>query len=53
MRKILPETASPPDLASAVNAIRYLCIRQRKQATDGRDFNYTIGCYLCYRKRTA
>ena len=27
LRKILPETASPPDLASAVKATRYLCIR--------------------------
>lgn len=26
-RKILPETAVPPDLAVAVRAIRYLCIR--------------------------
>ncbi len=26
-RKILPETALPPDLAAAIRAIRYLCIR--------------------------
>ena len=26
-RKILPETARPPDLANAFKAIRYLCIR--------------------------
>ena len=26
-RKILPETVLPPDLATAVRAIRYLCIR--------------------------
>ena len=26
-RKILPETAMPPDLANAVRATRYLCIR--------------------------
>ncbi|RXE63835.1 hypothetical protein ED388_13950 [Muribaculaceae bacterium Isolate-007 (NCI)] len=28
-RKIPPETALPPDLASAVKAMRYLCIRHR------------------------
>jgi len=27
LRKILPETALPPDLANAVRATRYLCIR--------------------------
>jgi len=27
LRKILPETALPPDLANAVGATRYLCIR--------------------------
>ncbi len=27
LRKILPETALPPDLANAVRAMRYLCIR--------------------------
>ena len=27
LRKIPPETALPPDLADAVKAIRYLCIR--------------------------
>ncbi|WP_304954172.1 hypothetical protein [uncultured Bacteroides sp.] len=26
-RKILPETALPPDLAAAISAMRYLCIR--------------------------
>jgi len=26
-RKILPETALPPDLATAIRAMRYLCIR--------------------------
>ena len=26
-RKILPETAQPPDLATAISTIRYLCIR--------------------------
>lgn len=26
-RKILPETALPPDLAAAIRAMRYLCIR--------------------------
>ena len=26
-RKILPETALPPDLATAISATRYLCIR--------------------------
>ena len=26
-RKILPETALPPDLATAISAMRYLCIR--------------------------
>ena len=26
-RKILPETALPPDLATATRAMRYLCIR--------------------------
>ena len=26
-RKILPETAMPPDLVAAIRAIRYLCIR--------------------------
>jgi len=51
-RKILPETASPPDLASAVKAIRYL--RIRASVTSGwRDgLNYTIGCCLCHRKQT-
>jgi len=27
LRKIPPETALPPDLANAVRAMRYLCIR--------------------------
>ena len=26
-RKILPETALPPDLSTAISAMRYLCIR--------------------------
>ena len=26
-RKIMPETALPPDLAAAIRAMRYLCIR--------------------------
>ena len=26
-RKILPETALPPDLAATISAMRYLCIR--------------------------
>ena len=26
-RKILPETAFPPDLSTAISAMRYLCIR--------------------------
>ncbi|WP_181992293.1 hypothetical protein [Bacteroides caccae] len=29
-RKILPETALPPDLVAAVKAMRYLCIRASK-----------------------
>ncbi|WP_262708279.1 hypothetical protein [Parabacteroides johnsonii] len=43
MRKILPETALPPDLASAVKAIRYLRIRASETSGWRDGLNYTIG----------
>ena len=52
LRKILPETALPPDLATAIQATRHLCIRHRGQVAGGMNFSYTIGCYPCHRKQT-
>ena len=48
-RKILPETAMPPDLVAAIRAIRYLCIRASGTSGWKDDLNYTIeGFFYLY-----
>ena len=50
-RKILPETALPPDLAAACKPCTTFVSEHRELVTDGMNFNYTIGCYPCHRKQ--
>ncbi|RGK88361.1 hypothetical protein DXC91_02075 [Bacteroides uniformis] len=50
-RKILPETALPPDLAAAIKPCATFASEHREQVTGGMNFNYTIGCFLCHKKR--
>ncbi|RGM97323.1 hypothetical protein DXB85_10675 [Parabacteroides merdae] len=45
-RKILPETALPPDLAAAIKPCATFVSVHRKQVAGGINLNYTIGCYL-------
>ena len=51
-RKILPETALPPDLATTIKPCATFAFVHREQVIDGMDFNYTIGCSPCHRKQT-
>lgn len=51
-RKILPETALPPDLAPAIKPCATFASEHREQVTDGMKLNYTIGCFLCYKRQT-
>ena len=51
-RKILPETALPPDLAAAIKPYATFASVHRERVADGMNLNYTIGCYPCHRKQT-
>ena len=45
-RKILPETALPPDLAAAIKPYATFASVYRERVADGISLNYTIGYYL-------
>ena len=45
-RKILPETALPPDLAAAIKPYATFASVHRERVADGMNLNYTIGYYL-------
>ena len=45
-RKILPETALPPDLAAAIKPYATFASVHRERVADGMRLNYTIGYYL-------
>ena len=45
-RKILSETALPPDLASAIKPYATFASVHRERVADGMRLNYTIGYYL-------
>ena len=45
-RKILPETALPPDLAAAIKSHATFASVHRERVADGMNLNYTIGYYL-------
>ena len=45
-RKILPETALPPDLAAAIKPYVTFASVHREQVADGMNLNYTIDYYL-------
>ena len=51
-RKILPETALPPDLAAAIKPCATFASVHREQVAGGMNFNYTIGYGLCHRIQT-
>ena len=51
-RKILPETALPPDLAAAIKPYATFASVYRERVADGISLNYTIGYYSCHRKQT-
>ena len=51
-RKILPETAQPPDLAAAIKPCATFASVHRERVAGGMNLNYTIGCYPCHRKQT-
>ena len=51
-RKILPETALPPDLAAAIKPCTTFASVHRERVADGMNLNYTIGCRFCHRKET-
>ena len=51
-RKILPETALPPDLAAAIKPCATFASEYREQAAGGMNFNYTMGCPFCHRRET-
>ena len=46
LRKILPETALPPDLAAAIKPYATFASVHRERVADGMNLNYTIGYYL-------
>ena len=46
LRKILPETALPPDLAAAIKPYATFASVYRERVADGISLNYTIGYYL-------
>lgn len=50
-RKILPETALPPDLAAAIKSHATFASVHREQVADGMNINYTIGCFPCHKRR--
>ena len=51
-RKILPETALPPDLATAIKPCATFASEHREQVAGGMNLNYTIGCSLCHKRET-
>ena len=51
-RKILPETALPPDLTAAIKPYATFASVHRERVADGMNLNYTIGCRFCHRKQT-
>lgn len=51
-RKILPETALPPDLAAAIKPCATFASEHRERVAGGMSLNYTIGCRLCHKKQT-
>ena len=50
-RKILPETALPPDLATASEPCATFASEHRERVAGGMNLNYTIGCRLCHKKQ--
>ncbi len=51
-RKIPPEMALPPDLATAIKPYATFASVHRERVADGMNLNYTIGCRFCHRKQT-
>ena len=45
-RKIPPETALPPDLATTIKPYATFASVHRERVADGMNLNYTIGYYL-------